>query len=240
MPEPPPTIAATDAVWCGAWNGGRRTSGLSAGSGRQHGGQAFGEHGLARAGRAEQRHVVAAGRRQFDGPPPPFLPHHVGEVDAGRRVDSLGGGRVEQGTVAAQEVDEPAQRVGRLDHDAGDQGRLDGVGGRDHRVAQARAHRGEDRRQHAAHRPHGAVEPELADQHRLPQRLGRHRARRGEQRQRDAEVERGAVLRQVSRQEVDREAALRPRLARVDHRRAHPVPRLGQRRVGKPGDHQAR
>jgi hypothetical protein len=26
MPDPPPTSAAMLAVWCGAWNGGRRIS----------------------------------------------------------------------------------------------------------------------------------------------------------------------------------------------------------------------
>src|SRR3712207_8744375 len=37
----------------------------------------------------------------------------------------------------------PAQRVGGFDHDARDEGGLDGVGGRHHGVVQAGAHRGE-------------------------------------------------------------------------------------------------
>ena len=44
----------------------------------QQGGQPFGEHGLARARRAEQQQVMAAGRAELRGPPGGRLAEDVG------------------------------------------------------------------------------------------------------------------------------------------------------------------
>ena len=53
---------------------------------RQDGGQPLGQHGLARAGRADQQQVVAACRGDLQGPFGVFLPHHVPQVRAGGLV----------------------------------------------------------------------------------------------------------------------------------------------------------
>ncbi len=46
----------------------------------QHGGQAFGQHGLAYPRRPEQEQVVTAGRTDLGGPARRRLPDHVGQV----------------------------------------------------------------------------------------------------------------------------------------------------------------
>jgi hypothetical protein len=48
---------------------------------RQDGGQPLGEHGLARAGRADHEDVVAAGGRNFKGALGGLLSAHIFEVD---------------------------------------------------------------------------------------------------------------------------------------------------------------
>ena len=92
-----------------------------------------------------------------------------------------------------------------------------------------------DRGQHAAHRPDPAVQPELAEQHRVVEHVRRHHLLRGQDRRRDRQVEARAALGQAGRRQVDRDPlGRRPVLAAVHHRRAHPVARLRQRRVRQP------
>ena len=115
--QPPPTIAAIDAVWCGARNGGADQSGRpggsrpatewmrvtsSASSGverRQDAGQAAREHRLAGARRPAEQQVVAAGGGDLERAPRTLLSAHVGEVGPSglgavqrRRRGSSGGG----------------------------------------------------------------------------------------------------------------------------------------------------
>ena len=100
-PAPPPTIAAAEAPWCGARNGGARMSGCPAASRpgdgvdarhlerrlaverRQDARQPPGEHRLARAGRACEQQVVLARGGELERSPCALLAAHVGEVGRG-------------------------------------------------------------------------------------------------------------------------------------------------------------
>ena len=94
---PPPTIAAVEALWCGARKGARETSGrfvhepgdrvdprhLERGIGverRQDPRQAPREHRLPRAGRAAEEEVVPARSSQLERATGAFLAAHVREV----------------------------------------------------------------------------------------------------------------------------------------------------------------
>src|SRR5262249_45374621 len=56
-------------------------------------GEPFREHGLARARRAEQRQVMAAGGADLRGPARDGLAEHVGQVGSGKRPPARGEGR---------------------------------------------------------------------------------------------------------------------------------------------------
>ena len=98
QPVPPPTSAARDAVWCGAWNGGRRisrgtggsvpaiectavtSSAAASSSGGRIDGRRWASMVLPAPGRPEQREVVPAGGGELQGEPAALLADHVGQV----------------------------------------------------------------------------------------------------------------------------------------------------------------
>src|SRR6202000_2893916 len=97
--RPPPVRAAMEAEWCGLRKGRARVrapraispatewtmevSSSSAGdSGGQRAGQALGEHRLARAWRADEQQVVAAGGGDLQRPLGAFLALDVAQVGA--------------------------------------------------------------------------------------------------------------------------------------------------------------
>ena len=85
IPEPPPIRPASETVWCGARNGpldeqasARREDARDAVDlggfesflecqGREDSGEAFGQHRLARSGRADHQDIVAARRGDLEG-----------------------------------------------------------------------------------------------------------------------------------------------------------------------------
>ena len=137
-PEPPPATAAIEALWCGATNGGVRSSSTTSPtcpvsermawvsracsrlSGRQHRDQPLGEHRLADAGRPGHQQVVPSGGRQLEGQPRLRLPDDVGEVGAGPRpapAPTGGGGAGGSGvpcSAARVPVDDVAQAAGAV------------------------------------------------------------------------------------------------------------------------------
>ena len=180
--RPPPTIAAIDALWCGARNGGSRTSGCSGreqpGDGvdarhlerlvrlerRQEPRQAAGEHRLARARRAGEQQVVAAGGRELERPPGALLAADVGEVrGTAALVPSLAAARTAAAPHSPRRYAAASARcrtgTGSMPASA--------ASAADSAAQSSRSTPGPPRRlgggEHAADRPDAPVERELAD-----------------------------------------------------------------------------
>ena len=203
----------------------------------KHRRQALGQHGLARARRTEQRHVVPAGGRDLDRPAAEALAGDVGEVGHGLGRWWRVVGRVEQRPVLADERHQPVERVDGPHPYPRDDRRLAGVAPRHDRAGDAGAGGGRDHRQHTADRPHGAVEAQLTEDRHALQRAERQLAGRAEERRGDREVVARAELGHRRRQQVDGDPPVGPLLAGVDDRGTHPVAGLVERRVGQAGKH---
>ena len=175
-------IAATEAVWCGARNGGTRTSpapggstpltewmrvtssDASSGEERQDPRQPAREHRLARAGRPGEQQVVAARRGDLEGPARPLLAAHVGEVGHVRERLEVVGRLLRLGRVALSP--QIGDRLGQVvDTDRLDSGQGDlcpRLGGADE-MGEPRAPRPFSGDERAGDRPQPSVECELAD-----------------------------------------------------------------------------
>ena len=94
-------------------------------------------------------------------------------------------------------------------------------------------------REHATHRPHAAVERQLADGRVPMQPLARDLVRRREHREGDGQVEAGAFLAQARRREVHRDPVPRPLETCRSHARPHAMLRLLARAVGEADDREA-
>ena len=90
-----------------------------------------------------------------------------------------------------------------------------------------------------AHRSHAAVQRQLADRGVLGEPVGRDLPRGGEDRQRDREVEAGALLAQAGRREVDGDPLQRPLELRRADAAPDPVLRLRTGSIGEPDDREA-
>ena len=180
------------------------------------------------AGRGDLEAVPAQrpGRPRRPGPGP------------GRRGGGPAGGGSSSGAVAADEGDQPVQRVDRPDGHAGHHGRLAGVAsGTITRVMPGPGRRGHHR-QHAADRPDRAVEAQLAEHHHALQR--RRAAARRRRPSRAAAIARSKPLPCLGRVAGSRLTVIRrlgQRLAGVDHRGPDPVAGLVQRGVRQAGEH---
>lgn len=217
----------------------------------QDGGQPFGEHGLAGAGRAFQEQVVATGRGYLHRRARRLLADDVGEVvpvvvlcrsHAVHSGGRAGSGHAQTGherVGAALEVlfllrhgfvgedgDQLAQAAHSEHRHAGDEGRLGRGAFRHDHLFVAGLGCGQDRRQDAAHRPHPAVEPQLSDHHDVGQDPRVDPLRRAQDARGDGEVEAAAALGHRGRAETDRQLLLGPLSTRVHHGRPHPVPAL--------------
>ena len=110
----------------------RGLEGFGAGHIGENGGDAPCQHGLARAGGADEQHVVAAGGGDLQPALYVLLPHHVGKVrqgtGRGRRLPAGGGGH---GCVAAEVGDELGHILHTVDGEAVGQRGLSGVLRRD-------------------------------------------------------------------------------------------------------------
>ena len=160
--------------------------------GGQQPGQALGQHGLARSGRAHHQQVVASGRRHFEGVAPEGLSPHIGQVGPVRRRSGRRRGR-DGGPLAPgpQDLRQFGQRRHPVYRVAPDQEGLPGVAeGHD----QLEGCRGVGQGDHARDMTQGAVQPQLATER---QRLGagRWKLARGHQHPHgDRQVEPGTPL----------------------------------------------
>ena len=205
----------------------------------QEAGESSSKHRLPRAGRAGEQEVVTAGCRDLERAPPALLATDILEIGMGdgRRpaVRRLVRRRL---TLAAQVrrcFREMAERHG-LDACERGFGRRAGGAQQPLEPALPCALRG---REHAAHRPHAAVERQLAEGGVSVQSLARDLMRRCEHRDRDGQVEAGAFLPQARRREVHGDPVPRPLEARSSHARPHAVLCLLARTVGEADDREA-
>jgi hypothetical protein len=199
-------------------------------------GEAPGQHRLAGARRAGEEQVVGAGGGDLQRPAGLVLASDVGEVLDRRR---RGFGR-RPGTAQIGPADQPLadllERGGTGDRQVGDEGGLDQVGLGHDQEPGARPARRQGGRQHALDRADIAAEAELADGPQTLEGRRRHPPGRGQQPDRDRQVEPGALLGQVGRGQGDGDAPVRPLVAGVAERRPEPVARLQHGGAAEP-DH---
>ena len=98
----------------------------------------------------------------------------------------------------------------------------------------------ERRRQHAGHRVDPAIQRQLAERGIAGQFLARQDIHRGQDRQRDGQVEMAAFLGDVGRRQIHQHALRRQRQAEAGQRRAHPLPAFAHRLVGQADDQEGR
>ncbi len=196
-------------------------------------GEAAGEHGLARPGRAHHEQPVASRRRDRHRPLGQLLVGHVpevGRVAAAAPPPGLMADERLQGRGPVPQLREPADAEDPLRPAADERACR-----RDHQTKPVRA--GEQRVGHvAADRTDRPVEPELANEEQPAGHLGR-KLRGGDE---DGDGDRQVIgrprLPQLARGQVDRDVLPgQPKAARLEGA-AHPRPRLEDRRVRHPHD----
>ena len=253
MPGPPPTIAAVDALWCGARKGGVRTSGCSGGRRpatewmRVTSSAAASSSGGRMPGslRASIVFPVPGGpaRRRFCLPAAAISsarrarswPRTSARSGSGGASISAGGGHV-LGLELAAEIRDRLGQMGDRDRPDSCERRLRRRLGRAEKPLEAEPARSLRHAEHAPDAAQAAVERDLADRGVAAQLGLRDLPRRGEQRERDREVVAGAFLAQACRREVDGHPAAREvELGRGDAA-AHARPRLRAGAVGEADD----
>ena len=203
---PPPTMATSDAVWCGARSGGRCDQPARKGQpgGRvdhgglqrhlplqlgQQAGQPLGQHRLARARRAQQEQVMAAGRRRLDRQPGHGVTAHLGQV--GLRLGGRSGRRRSRVRPAPPPPTSAATSSVSAAHRAHLCPRHQRRPPRSHPrwddddVIAERGHERDD----AGHPPDRAVQPQLAEEGQVPDGVRRDRAAGHEHAHGDGQVE---------------------------------------------------
>ena len=185
------------------------------------------------ARRADHQQVMAAGGGDLERALGLLLALHLGEVlgqDSG--VGDGPGLRRCEDRAAGEVVDEGEQRFRRDHLDGPDPGGL-GAAARRADEAAVGLGGGERRRKRADDRDQRPVERELAERDLRRHLVAGQDVHRGEDRERDRQVEVRALLRQVGRREVDGDPLRGKREAHRGHRGAHPLLGLGDRLVGQ-------
>ncbi len=169
---------------------------------RQDPRQATREHRLADSRRPAEEHVVPAGRRELECTARAFLPAHVGEVERRPPRPAVARDPLGRLQLAAQVRDglREMTHTHRLDSGKRRLGARIECADEPLEPCAPRALRD---REHAADTPQPSVERELAAGCVLRQPVARNLPRRGQQRQRDRQVEARALLLQLGGREVD-------------------------------------
>jgi hypothetical protein len=208
----------------------RDVEGLAGVERRQDRRQTTGQHGLARAGRTGEQHVVPTCSRDFERTPGPRQTTHVGEVDClfvevcrgrlrGARRRCVGPvgfplearAQLEDGT-GGPDLDAVHERsLGRACHRHDDR-------------ARARDAQRVDEREHPGHGADGTVETQLAEHADAVEHAVGQLAARRQQPEPDRQLEASARLANAAGREVHGDALLRKLQARRQQRRAHAFP----------------
>ena len=204
---------------------------------RQDRGQPSRQHGLAGAGRSEHDDVVAAGGRDLQRSLGMGMPPHVGEIrpvgpSAAEPSRGVGAGGLD-GAFAVQVLDGLVARPHR-DHLHGlHHGSFGGVvGGHDQRrvpVAAAVERHGED----ATHRPHTAVQGQLAQDEGALEAPRFHQAGGAKNPEGHRQIEGGARLAEIGGGEIDGDALSGELEAGVPEGRADAIAALAHRGIGQ-------
>ena len=169
---------------------------------------------------------------------------HVGEVEGlvvgvvavGPVVAPGRGGDRGPLRLALQAQEELAEEARRSHLHVLDQGRLGGVRLRDDDRVHATGAERVDEHEHPGHRPHRAVEPQLAQHADAVEHACGEVVLGGERTERDGELESRTGLAHPAGREVDGDASAGPLELRRQHRRAHALPRLADGGVGQSDD----
>jgi hypothetical protein len=188
---------------------------------------------------------MQAGRRHLQRTLDVLLALHLGKVGIHGPAILQGGAVARQAALVALRGEMRAhfqQRARRVDDGVGDQGRLVGICLRQHEGALAAvgtgaaAVHGEAHRQRAAHRAQVAGEREFAGEFVAVEFPGRDLLGRGQDAERDRQVEAAGFLGQLGRRQIDGDAPAGHLEARILQRGAHPVLGFADLGVGQAHD----
>ena len=182
-------------------------------------GDAFGDHGFSRAGRADEERVVIAGDGDLDGALDVVLAAHVGKIHIvvlmpREKLGDVFAHRRER-FFAGEKLERLAQIRHAIHFDALDHGRLARILHRhDDRLSPAPPRLQRDR-QHAADGPHAPGQCEFADEAELLNVRQIDLRTDGDHRERDGQVETRSLFFHIGRREIDRRPPARPMIAAV-------------------------
>jgi len=205
----------------------------------QDGRQPLGQHGLAGAGRADHKNIVAAGRGHFKRALGRLLPAHVFEVHGkvlqltqqrlGRYSIRLAlNGTHHRGVEQLQHV---KQRRDRVHIHTFHNRCLGGIGRGQNQIRNILLARQDGDGQHARHSTHAAVEAQFAHHKEAAHIVHAQRAVSAEDADGNGQVETRALLFHVGRRQVDGDEGGRNQIAGVLDGRAHAVAALAHRGV---------
>ena len=185
---------------------------------------------------------MPAGRRELERAPRALLPAHVREIRAPRTAPRRS--RAPRGSGSSSISPRRIRdRLGEVADghgvDAGERRLLRRLR-RAEQPLDSEPSRALGDRENAADPAQPAVESELADRCGSSERGARHLERRAQNRERDRQVEAGALLPQLGRREIDRDAAVGELQLGGGDPAADALARLLARAVGEPDDREAR
>src|SRR5271156_6208707 len=174
---------------------------------RQNGGDAFGEHGLSGAGRADQQNIVAPGTGDFEGALGGKLAAHVAQIHGilagfGEHLRRIHGDGLE-GFRRVDQVHGLRQRLHAEDFDAFDHGRFPRVGFRHDYILDAAFARCESRGKRAAHGTHSAIERKFAEEYVRIENFAEETSLATGEAQRHGQIERGAFFTDIRWREIN-------------------------------------
>ena len=206
---------------------------------RQESRDAAGQHGLPRAGRADEERAVSTRRCDFQGALAAVLPTHVCQIErrVGVRLRRRGRGR--KGKLPREHLRRLGQGADRVHLQVLDEGALRPVQLGHDDAAHAHPSREQRNGKHAAHGQHVAGEGQLSHDERR-HGGGRDQARGLQQRQRDGKVEARPFLAHVTRREVHGHALVRKLPAGVPHGGGDADPRVDAGRIRQPDQEEPR